>query len=126
MAHYAIINPTTNTVTQVFVGKNENEGDLNWEQYYAPVGTICRRTSYNTHGGVHSDGGTPFRKNYAGVGYTWDEQRDAFIPPKPYPSWALNEQTCIWDPPTPMPGDGNPYVWDEESQQWLPVSNEVT
>jgi hypothetical protein len=76
------------------------------------------QTSYNTQGGQHRLGGTPFRKNYAGIGYTYDSQRDAFIPPQPYPSWTLNEDTCLWQPPTPMPTDGKMYDWDEETLSW--------
>ena len=76
------------------------------------------QTSYNTFGGEHLLGGTPFRKNYAGVGYTYDKIRDAFIPPKPYNSWILNEDTCLWDAPIEYPTDGNNYNWNEETQQW--------
>ena len=83
------------------------------------------QTSYNTRGGVHyapnsntPDGGVALRKNYAGVGYTYDETRDAFILPKPYPSWILNEDTCKWDAPTPMPDDGKIYYWDEDTTNW--------
>ena len=77
------------------------------------------QTSYNTHGGVHTLGGTPLRKNYAGIGYTYDRVRDAFIPPKPYASWVLNEETCLWDAPTPYPTNGKTYNWDENTQQWV-------
>jgi hypothetical protein len=71
------------------------------------------QTSYNTRGGVHLLGGTPLRKNYAGIGYAYDKQRDAFIPPKPYASWILNEDTCLWHPPVPYPADGKDYKWVE-------------
>ena len=77
------------------------------------------QTSYNTRGGVHTLGGTPLRKNYAGVGYAYDSVWDAFIPPKPYASWVLNENTCLWDAPTPYPTDGKTYNWDENTQQWV-------
>ena len=80
--------------------------------------SIWKQTSYNTRGGVHLLGGTPLRKNYAGIGMTYDEDRDAFIPPKPYPSWTLNETTCLWDPPVVKPDDGQRYSWNEETQQW--------
>jgi hypothetical protein len=80
-------------------------------------------TSYNTHGGVHALGGTPLRKNFAGVGYTYDPVRDAFIPPKPYASWVLNEETCLWDAPTPKPQDGKRYLWDEQTISWVEVTN---
>jgi hypothetical protein len=76
------------------------------------------QTSYNTQGGQHRLGGTPFRKNYAGIGYTYDSQRDAFIPPQTYPSWTLNEDSCLWQPPAPMPIDGNMYYWDEATLSW--------
>jgi len=72
-------------------------------------------------GGVHTGGGTPFRKNYAGIGYTYDAQRDAFIPPQPYPSWVLNEDTCLWDAPVPMPTDGQMYSWDEATTSWVEI-----
>ena len=75
------------------------------------------QTSYNTHGGVHKLGGTPLRKNFAGLGYTYDEDRDAFIPPKLYASWLLNETTCQWDAPIDYPTDGKVYFWDEEAHQ---------
>jgi hypothetical protein len=80
--------------------------------------SIWKQTSYNTRGGVHLLGGTPLRKNHAGIGMTYDEDRDAFIPPKPYPSWTLNETTCLWDPPVVKPDDGQRYSWNEETQQW--------
>ena len=80
--------------------------------------SIWKQTSYNTFAGEHKLGGTPFRKNHASVGYTYDEDRDAFIPPKEYPSWTLNETTCRWDPPTPKPVDDNEYMWNEEDQTW--------
>ena len=76
------------------------------------------QTSYNTQGGKHRLGGTPFRKNYAGIGYTYDSQRDAFIPPQPYPSWTLDEDTCLWQPLTLMPTDGKMYYWDEATLSW--------
>ena len=76
------------------------------------------QTSYNTHGNQHPEG-RPLRKNYAGIGYTYDTTRDAFIPPQPYPSWTLNEDTCLWSAPTPMPTDGKLYSWDEATQSWI-------
>ena len=87
---------------------------------------VWKQTSYNTRGGVHLTGGTPFRKNYAGVGYIYDETRDAFIAPKPsYPSWVLNETTCQWEAPIPMPkltqeqiDNDSGYEWNEENQSW--------
>lgn len=118
MAHYAFLDQN-NIVTEVIVGKNENEEGINWEQHYGNFrGQVCKRTSYNTIGGVHVLGGTPFRKNYAGIGDTYDSQRDAFIGPKPFNSWVLNETTCLWEAPIPYPTDGQRYSWNEETQNW--------
>lgn len=121
MAHYAFLDEN-NVVTEVIVGKNEGEDNTDWEVHYGDFrGQTCKRTSYNTQGGVHSTGGTPYRKNYAGIGYTYDAQRDAFIPPKPFESWTLDEETCLWNPPVAMPTDGGFYTWDEENQAWVAV-----
>ena len=79
---------------------------------------IWKQTSYNTTGNVHRLGGTPFRKNHAAIGYTYDEDRDAFIPPKPFNSWTLNEETCQWEAPTPEPDDGKRYNWNELNRKW--------
>jgi hypothetical protein len=79
---------------------------------------VWKQTSYNTNSGVHSLGGTPFRKNYAGIGHTYDQQRDSFISPKPYNSWILNEQTCNWEAPVARPDDNNMYKWNEEILNW--------
>ena len=79
---------------------------------------IWKQTSYNTKGGVHLSGGTPLRKNHAGIGYTYDETRDAFIPPKPFNSWILNEDTCLWNSPVAMPIDDNKYSWNESTLTW--------
>jgi len=80
--------------------------------------SFWKQTSYNTHGGVHKLGGTPFRKNHAGIGYTYDEDRDAFIDVKPFNSWVLNESTCCWEPPTPKPDDEKLYFWNETTLNW--------
>ena len=121
MAHYAFLDEN-NIVVEVITGKDEGVDGVNWEEYYGNFrGKVCKRTSYNTLGGVHSLGGTPYRKNYAGIGYTYDEIRDAFIPSKPYPSWLLNESTCLWESPVPYPDDGNFYEWNEEAQSWIQV-----
>ena len=82
---------------------------------------IWKQTSYNTIGGIHKLGGTPFRKNHAGIGYTYDSNRDAFISPKPYNSWILNETTCLWEAPLPYPNDGKLYSWDEELINWIEI-----
>tara|TARA_R110000823_G_scaffold284255_1_gene402338 strand:+ start:81 stop:455 length:375 start_codon:yes stop_codon:yes gene_type:complete len=79
---------------------------------------IWKQTSYNTYGGEHLLNGTPFRKNYAGKDYTYDQTRDAFIPPKPYPSWILNETTCLWKAPIDKPDDDNKYIWNENTRTW--------
>jgi hypothetical protein len=85
---------------------------------YNEPNAVWKQTSYNTNGGVHSLGGTPFRKNHAGIGYTYDQQRDAFISPKPFNSWILNEQTCLWEAPVARPNDGNRYTWNEQTLSW--------
>lgn len=119
MAHYAYLNDD-NIVTQVIVGKDEGEDGVDWEQYYGAV-----RCSYNTHGGVHVNGGTPWRYNYPGEGWSfstapeWSAQGGAFIPPQPYPSWTLNAATALWDAPVPYPSDGNRYRWDEDTTSWV-------
>ena len=126
MAHYAFLDDN-NVVTEVIVGRDEDDvvdGITDWEAYYGELRSQrCVRTSYNTHGGVHEVGGTPFRKNYAGIDFTYDESRDAFIPPQPFPSWVLNEDTCFWDAPVPYPDDGLMYDWDEDSQSWQGVND---
>ena len=86
-----------------------------------PGWSIWKQTSYNTGGGLHKLGGTPFRKNHAGIGYTYDEDKDAFIPPSPFTSWTLNDTTCQWDPPTAYPDDGKKYVWNEGTKSWDPA-----
>lgn len=127
MAHYAFLDDN-NVVTEVIVGKTEGEDGVDWEIWYGDFrGQVCRRTSYNTRGGIHytpntnipsQDQSKAFRKNYAGIGYTYDATLDAFIPPKPYPSWILNTDKCIWDSPIPRPDDGKPYIWNEATQSW--------
>ena len=121
MAHYAFLD-LNNIVTEVIVGKDEGEDGIDWEQHYGEFrGQPCKRTSYNTIGGVHTSGGTPYRKNYAGIGYTFDATRDAFIPKKSFASWLLNETTCLWDAPVPMPNDDKRYYWNEEQLAWVEV-----
>jgi len=84
---------------------------------------VWKQTSYNTVGGQHLTGGTPFRKNYSGIGFKYDQTRDAFIPPKPFNSWILNETTCLWDPPVVKPDDGQQYTWNETNQTWDLIDN---
>ena len=125
MAHYAFLD-SNNIVTEVIVGEDESNIQHDWEIYYGNMrNQTCKRTSYNTSAGVHLYDGTPFRKNYAGIGYTYDSVRDSFIPPKPFASWTLNENTCNWECPVDYPteaedAEGNPifYIWNEEDQQW--------
>ena len=129
MAHYAFIN-SNNIVTQVIVGRDEDdlpECITDWEVYYGEkVGQRCLRTSYNTVGNQHTEGGTPFRGNYAGIGFTYDEDLDAFIAPQPFPSWTLNEATYSWEAPVAYPEDGELYVWNENKKEWeLVVTGEA-
>jgi hypothetical protein len=122
MAHYAKLN-AENYVVFITVARNEDEHrEIEISQQ---TGEIYKRTSYNTSGGVHYTNGEPsqdqskaFRKNYAGIGYYYDSIRDAFIPPKPFSSWILNEDTCLWESPIPYPNDGNNYNWNEETGNW--------
>jgi len=127
MSHFAKLDEN-NLVTFVTVGRQEDDGLE--EELNARTGDVYRQTSYNTHGGIHYTDGEPsedqsqaFRFNYAGIGFTYDENRDAFIPPQPYASWVLDEDTCLWVAPVPMPeGD---YVWDEEAGDWVEVTDET-
>lgn len=120
MAHYAFLNEN-NIVTEVIVGKNEGEDGIDWEQYYGDFrGQVCKRTSYNTLGNVHVNGGTPYRGNYAGIGFSYRDDIDAFVPPQPFPSWTL-DSNVVWQPPTPMLTDGQ-YFWNETNQAWEVIS----
>ena len=131
MAHFAKLD-ANNVVIFVTVGRQEDDGKE--AELCARTGDVYKQTSYNTRGGVHYTDGVPsedqskaFRKNYAGLGYTYDAGRDAFIPQKPYASWVLNETTCLWDAPVAMPedaGTGEPpkrYTWDEDTISWVEV-----
>ena len=120
MAHWAELDEN-NIVTRVLVGSNEDP-DEGYQWLIDNLGGTWVKTSYNTQGGVHSLGGTPLRKNYAGIGYSYDADRDAFIPPKPFNSWLLNEDTCLWEAPTPYPTDGEMYRWVEEDLNWQLVT----
>jgi hypothetical protein len=122
MAHFAKLD-ANNVVIFVTVGRDEDNGKE--DELSARTGDVYKQTSYNTQGGVHILGGTPFRKNYAGLGYTYDAGRDAFIPPKPYASWVLNETTCLWDAPVAYPDDGKRYSWDEATTSWVEVEGVV-
>lgn len=116
MSHFAQLD-SNNTVISVLVIEQDV---IDTGLFGEPTSFV--QTSYNTYGGVHQLGGTPLRKNYAGIGFTYDSTRDAFIPPTPYPSWILNEDTCLWEAPTPMPTDDKLYNWDEETTSWLEIS----
>ena len=124
MAHFAKLDQN-NIVVFVTVGRDEDNGKE--DQLTARTGDVYKQTSYNTRGGVYYDPTTnqpgtdqtkAFRKNYAGLGYTYDYDRDAFIPPKPFNSWVLNETSCLWEAPVPMPTDGKRYIWNEETVSW--------
>ena len=126
MAHFARIKD--GFVDFVVVGRDEDENN---ENLLGHDGWIYKRTSYNTRGGIHyqADNNTPsldqskaFRKNYAGIGYYYDEVRDAFIPPKPFPSWILDEFSCLWQSPIPHPNDGKIYQWNEETGNWEEIN----
>jgi hypothetical protein len=116
MTHFAKLDEN-NVVIFVTVGRQEDDGKE--AELCARTGDVYKQTSYNTHGGVHALGGTPLRKNYAGIGFTYDSGRDAFIPPKPFNSWVLNNDTAQWDAPTPMPTDDKKYSWDEATTSWV-------
>jgi hypothetical protein len=122
MAYYAFLDENK-IVTEVIKGRDEDDTSYDWEQWYGNFrGQVCKRTSYNTQGNKHLNGGTPFRKNYAGIGYTYDADRDAFIAPKLYPSWTLNEETCLWEAPVAHPTDDKFYVWNEETISWQEIT----
>ena len=111
MDYYAFLD-SNNVVTEVIGGKDQWAEHVNWEGWYGEFrGQVCKRT--------RTDG---FRKNYGSIGYTYDETRDAFIPPQPFPSWVLNEDTCQWDAPTPMPTDDQRYYWDESTTSWVVIN----
>ena len=120
MSHFAKVE--NGTVTQVIVAEQDVIDT-------GMFGTGWIQTSYNTRGGIHygldgePDGGEALRKNYAGVGYTYDSERDAFIPPQPYASWVLDEATCLWVAPVAMPMDDKQYNWDESTQSWVEFQN---
>jgi hypothetical protein len=118
MAHYAFIDEN-NIVTEVIAGKDEGEDGIDWEVWYGDFrGQVCKRTSYNTAGNVHSSGGTPYRGNYAGLGYTYRADIDAFVSPQPFPSWIL-DSNFVWQAPVAMPTDGGMYSWDETTTSWV-------
>ena len=132
MAYFAKINDNNIVVNVIRVHNNELLVDeteseaqgINFLNATYKVDNVnWKQTSYNTCSGVHSEGGTPLRKNYAGIGYTYDASKDAFIPPKPYASWTLNNDTCNWVPPVVYPDDGEKYVWSEDDTNWVSDPN---
>ena len=129
MAHFALLDEN-NIVTFVTVGRDEDDGKE--AELSARTGQVYRQTSYNTRGGIYyipntnepdPDQSKAFRKNYAGIGYTYDEVIDGFIPPKPFASWLLNTTTGLWEPPIPYPNEGKFYEWDEATQSWVEIAN---
>jgi hypothetical protein len=121
MAHFAKLG-VGNIVERVAVVSNDvattEQAGVDFLNNLYNTRDVWKQTSYNTQGGVHMLGGTPFRKNYASKGYFYDQEKDAFIPPQPYPSWTLNESTCRWDSPVAYPNDENFYRWNETTKQW--------
>ena len=121
MAHFAKLGPGNIILTVEPVSNDiatTEQAGIDFLNNLYNTRDVWKQTSYNTVGGVHLKGGTPFRKNYAGIGYSYDQTRDAFIPPKPFVSWTLNEETCLWEAPVAYPDDGQKYLWNEETQQW--------
>ena len=122
MAHFAEVDENDIVLRVLVVGNDQEHRGQEFLADDLGLGGIWKRTSYNTQGGVHVNGGTPFRKNYAGIGFTYDESRDAFIPQQPYPSWVLNEETCLWNAPTPMPVvEGKMFEWVETDLNWQEI-----
>jgi hypothetical protein len=128
MAHFAKLDEN-NIVVFVTVGAEHDDGKE--DELFQRTGDVYKQTSYNTRGGVYytpntnepdPDQSKAFRKNYAGLGYTYDATRDAFIPPQPFPSWVLNEQSCLWEAPVPYPTDGKKYSWDEGTTSWVEIT----
>lgn len=122
MAHFAEIDTNNKVIRVLVVGNDQEYRGQDFLANDLKLGGTWIKTSYNTRGGIHRLGGTPFRKNYADIGFEYDSQRDAFIPPKPilYPSWVINENTCTWIPPIPYPTDDKKYVWNESIVNWMP------
>ena len=130
MSHYAQLDEN-NTVIFVIAAKSEGKE----EEFTINTGEVWKQTSYNTRGGIYYDPETgepsedqskALRKNYAGIGFTYDADRDAFIPPKPFESWVLDEDTCLWDAPIPKPEDGKIYTWDEDAGDWTEITDETS
>ena len=128
MAHFVKLGIGSKVVQGVVVHNDiatSEQAGIDFLNNLYKTNDIWKQTSYNTHGGEHKLGGTPFRKNFAGIGFKYDQTRDAFIPPQPFASWILNETTCLWEPPVEKPelteeqlSNGNYYDWNEKTQQW--------
>ena len=121
MAHFAKLGVGNKVLTVVVVHNDvatTEQAGVDFLNKTYGTNDMWKQTSYNTYGGVHRYGGTPFRKNYAGIGFKYNESLDAFIPPQDFPSWILNEETCLWEAPVPKPDDGQKYDWNESTQQW--------
>ncbi len=122
MAHFAKLNSENIVIHVEVVNNNEAVTEQNGIDFLKTLhgaDTIWKQTSFNTHGGIHLLGGTPFRKNFGSIGFTYDEDKDAFIPPKPFNSWTLNETSCTWEAPSEQPGDE--YRWNEDNTSWEKV-----
>ena len=127
MAHFVKLGIGSKVVQGVVVHNNvatSEQAGVDFLNNLYKTNDVWKQTSYNTHGGKHKLGGTPFRKNFAGIGFKYDQTRDAFIPPQPYNSWTLNEDTCLWEAPTAYPDDGKFYNWNEENQTWDEINDE--
>ena len=122
MAHFAEIDNDNVVVRVLVVPDDQEERGQEFLASDLGLGGTWKKTSYNTIAGEHREGGTPYRKNYAGIGYTYDSTKDAFIPPKPFASWVLNEETCIWDAPVAYPTDEKLYIWNEKTTTWKEVT----
>tara|TARA_Y100000361_G_C10879654_1_gene198542 strand:- start:97 stop:474 length:378 start_codon:yes stop_codon:yes gene_type:complete len=121
MAHFAKLGVGNKVLTVVVVHNDvatTEQAGVDFLNKTYKTNDMWKQTSYNTYGGVHRYGGTPFRKNYAGIGFKYNESLDAFIPPQDFPSWILNEETCLWEAPVAKPDDGQKYDWNETTQQW--------
>ena len=121
MAHFAKLGVGNKVLTVVVVHNDvatTEQAGVDFLNKTYGTNDMWKQTSYNTYGGVHRYGGTPFRKNYAGIGFKYNESLDAFIPPQDFPSWILNEETCLWEAPVAKPDDGQKYDWNETTQQW--------
>lgn len=123
MAHFAEIDENNQVVRVLVTDNNDPAGDEGYQWLVDNFGGTWIKTSFNTDKGVHLNGGVPLRKNYAGIGYTYDSSKDAFIPPKPHNSWILNNSSCIWESPVELPNDGKNYKWDEDTVSWVEIIN---